>query len=158
MSAATRKDLPTMRPGASYGPMSTVRTEAMSSILSSAVVATASRPLPGARSANGVAQPGLKQPVHYWVPISIARRLAPESDPDHRILWISTLAAETLVRLTLGNGCPSAKTIFSTISASSCPNRPVERCTGPRATTPPLTIDLAREPVGSELGKVVLPA
>ncbi|HET7851925.1 MAG TPA: PQQ-dependent sugar dehydrogenase, partial [Methyloceanibacter sp.] len=52
------------------------------------------------------AQPGLEQPVHYWVPISIAPSgLALESDPTNRIIWISTLAGETLVRLTLGDGC-----------------------------------------------------
>jgi aldose sugar dehydrogenase len=56
---------------------------------------------------NGEAtRPGLEQPVHYWVPISIAPSgLALESDPSNRIIWISTLAGETLVRLTLGEGC-----------------------------------------------------
>jgi glucose/arabinose dehydrogenase len=56
---------------------------------------------------NGAsARPGLEQPVHYWAPISIAPSgLALEPDPSHRIVWISTLAAETLVRLTFGEGC-----------------------------------------------------
>jgi glucose/arabinose dehydrogenase len=62
---------------------------------------------------NGVAQPGLEQPVHYWVPISIAPSgLALESDPSHRIVWISTLAAETLVRLTFGEGCTVSEDHF----------------------------------------------
>jgi aldose sugar dehydrogenase len=62
---------------------------------------------------NGVAQPGLEQPVHYWVPISIAPSgLALESDPSHRIVWISTLAAETLVRLTFGDGCTVSEDHF----------------------------------------------
>jgi aldose sugar dehydrogenase len=53
---------------------------------------------------EGVAQPGLEQPVRYWVPISIAPSgLALELDATHRIVWISILAAETLVRLTFGS-------------------------------------------------------
>jgi glucose/arabinose dehydrogenase len=36
------------------------------------------------------ARPGLEQPVHYWVPISVAPSgLALESDPSNRIIWIS---------------------------------------------------------------------
>jgi aldose sugar dehydrogenase len=51
-------------------------------------------------------RPGLEQPVHYWVPISVApSSLALEPDPSRRIVWISTLAADTLVRLTFGEGC-----------------------------------------------------
>jgi aldose sugar dehydrogenase len=62
---------------------------------------------------NGVAQPGLEQPVHYWVPISIAPSgLALEPDPTHRIVWISTLAAETLVRLIFGEGCTVSEDHF----------------------------------------------
>ena len=62
---------------------------------------------------NGVAQTGLEQPVHYWVPTSIAPSgLALESDPSHRIVWISTLAAETLVRLTFGDGCTVSEDHF----------------------------------------------
>jgi glucose/arabinose dehydrogenase len=62
---------------------------------------------------NGVAQTGLEQPVHYWVPTSIAPSgLALESDPSHRIVWISTLAAETLVRLTFGDGCTFSEDHF----------------------------------------------
>ncbi len=54
----------------------------------------------------GSAKPGLEQPVHYWVPISIAPSgLALESDPSNRIIWISTLAAQSVIRLTLGEGC-----------------------------------------------------
>ncbi|MGA7374591.1 MAG: PQQ-dependent sugar dehydrogenase [Methyloceanibacter sp.] len=62
---------------------------------------------------NGVAQTGLEQPVHYWVPTSIAPSgLALESDPSHRIVWMSTLAAETLVRLTFGDGCTFSEDHF----------------------------------------------
>jgi len=62
---------------------------------------------------NGVAQTGLEQPVHYWVPTSIAPSgLALESDPSHRIVWMSTLAAETLVRLTFGDGCTVSEDHF----------------------------------------------
>ena len=51
-------------------------------------------------------KPGLEQPVHYWAPVSIAPSgLALEPDPSHRIVWITTLAAEALVRLTFGEGC-----------------------------------------------------
>lgn len=59
------------------------------------------------------ARPGLEQPVHYWVPLSIAPSgLALEPDPANRIIWISTLAAETLVRLTLGDGCTVSEEHF----------------------------------------------
>jgi glucose/arabinose dehydrogenase len=62
---------------------------------------------------NGVAEPGLEQTVHYWVPISIAPSgLALEPDPTHRIVWVSTLAAETLVRLTFGDGCTVSEDHF----------------------------------------------
>ena len=62
---------------------------------------------------NGVAQTGLEQPVHYWVPTSIAPSgLALELDPSHRIVWMSTLAAETLVRLTFGDGCTFSEDHF----------------------------------------------
>jgi glucose/arabinose dehydrogenase len=51
-------------------------------------------------------KPGLEQPVHYWAPMSIAPSgLALDPDPSHRIVWITTLAAEALVRLTFGEGC-----------------------------------------------------
>jgi aldose sugar dehydrogenase len=61
----------------------------------------------------GVAQPGMEQPVHYWVPISIAPSgLALEGDAAHRVVWISTLAAETLVRLTFGEGCAVSEEHF----------------------------------------------
>ena len=51
--------------------------------------------------------------MHYWVPLSIAPSgLALEPDPTHRIIWISTLAAETLVRLTLGAGCTVSEEHF----------------------------------------------
>jgi aldose sugar dehydrogenase len=54
----------------------------------------------------GHARPGLEQPVRYWAPISIAPSgLVVQPDPQERILWISTLAGETLVRVTLGDGC-----------------------------------------------------
>jgi glucose/arabinose dehydrogenase len=59
------------------------------------------------------ARAGLEQPVHYWVPLSIAPSgLALEPDPDNRIIWISTLAGETLVRLTLGDGCTVSEEHF----------------------------------------------
>jgi glucose/arabinose dehydrogenase len=59
------------------------------------------------------ARPGLQQPVHYWVPMSIAPSgLALEPGPANRIVWISTLAAETLVRLTLGDGCTISEEHF----------------------------------------------
>ncbi len=63
---------------------------------------------------NGLAaSPGLEQPVHYWVPVSIAPSgLALEPDPANRIVWISTLAAETLVRLTFGDGCTVSEEHF----------------------------------------------
>jgi aldose sugar dehydrogenase len=62
---------------------------------------------------NGVAEPGLEQPVHYWVPISVAPSgLALESDLNQRIVWISTLAAETLIRLTFGEGCTLSEEHF----------------------------------------------
>ena len=62
---------------------------------------------------NGIAQPGLEQPVHYWVPISIAPSgLALEGDTTHRVVWISTLAAETLVRLRFGEGCSVSEDHF----------------------------------------------
>ena len=51
-------------------------------------------------------KPGLEQPVHYWAPMSIAPSgLALEPDPSHRIVWMTTLAAEALVRLTFDEGC-----------------------------------------------------
>jgi aldose sugar dehydrogenase len=59
------------------------------------------------------ARAGLEQPVHYWVPLSIAPSgLALEPDPANRIIWISTLAGETLVRLTLGDGCTVSEEHF----------------------------------------------
>jgi glucose/arabinose dehydrogenase len=55
---------------------------------------------------DGSARPGLEQPVHYWAPISVAPSgLALEPNPSRRIVWISTLAAESLLRLTFGEGC-----------------------------------------------------
>ena len=51
--------------------------------------------------------------MHYWVPISIAPSgLALEGDTTHRVVWISTLAAETLVRLTFGEGCSVSEDHF----------------------------------------------
>ena len=51
-------------------------------------------------------KPGLEQPVHYWAPVSIAPSgLALEPDPSRRIVWMTTLAAEALVRMTFGEGC-----------------------------------------------------
>jgi glucose/arabinose dehydrogenase len=55
---------------------------------------------------HGSARPGLEQPVHYWAPISVAPSgLALEPNPTQRIVWISTLAAESLLRLTFGENC-----------------------------------------------------
>jgi glucose/arabinose dehydrogenase len=60
----------------------------------------------GRPAVSGRVRAGLEQPVHYWAPISIAPSgLALEPNPSYRIVWISTLAAETLVRLTFGEGC-----------------------------------------------------
>jgi glucose/arabinose dehydrogenase len=54
----------------------------------------------------GGAREGLEQPVHYWVPISIAPSgLAVESDSAQEVVWISTLAGEMLVKLTFGANC-----------------------------------------------------
>jgi glucose/arabinose dehydrogenase len=47
------------------------------------------------------------------VPLSIAPSgLALEPDSTNRIIWISTLAGETLVRLTLGEGCSVSEEHF----------------------------------------------
>ena len=55
---------------------------------------------------NGTAREGLEQPVHYWAPLSVAPSgLAIEPNPSQRIVWISTLAAESLLRLSFGEGC-----------------------------------------------------
>ena len=62
---------------------------------------------------HGSAQAGLEQPVHYWAPISVAPSgLALEPDPSQRIVWISTLAGETLLRLTFGEGCTVSEEHF----------------------------------------------
>ena len=54
----------------------------------------------------GSAKEGLEQPVHYWVPLSIAPSgLAVSSDAAHETVWISTLAGQMLVRLTFGENC-----------------------------------------------------
>lgn len=54
----------------------------------------------------GGAREGLEQPVHYWVPRSIAPSgLAVESDSVQEVVWISTLAGEMLVKLTFGANC-----------------------------------------------------
>ena len=56
---------------------------------------------------------GLEQPVHYWAPISVAPSgLALEPNPSQRIVWISTLAGETLLRLTFGEGCTVSEEHF----------------------------------------------
>jgi len=61
----------------------------------------------------GSAQPGMEQPVHYWVPISIAPSgLAVEADPAKRVIWIGALAGQMLVRLTLGVGCAVSEEHF----------------------------------------------
>ncbi len=51
-------------------------------------------------------QPGTNLPVRYWVPISIAPSgLAVETQAANTQVWISALAGEMLVRLTLGDDC-----------------------------------------------------
>jgi glucose/arabinose dehydrogenase len=60
----------------------------------------------GAPIGIGGAREGLEQPVHYWVPVSIAPSgLAVESDAGNEIVWISALAGEMLVKLTFGANC-----------------------------------------------------
>ncbi len=61
----------------------------------------------------GHARPGLEQPVRYWAPISIAPSgLVVQPDPQQRILWISTLGGQTLVRVALGDGCTVSEEHF----------------------------------------------
>ena len=51
--------------------------------------------------------------MHYWAPISVAPSgLALEPNPSQRIVWISTLAGETLLRLTFGEGCTVSEEHF----------------------------------------------
>jgi glucose/arabinose dehydrogenase len=50
--------------------------------------------------------PGTEQPVHYWVPLSIAPSgIAVVTSGEETTLWISTLAGEMVVQLTLVNDC-----------------------------------------------------
>jgi glucose/arabinose dehydrogenase len=60
--------------------------------------------------ANGT-YPGTEQPVHYWVPLSIApSSLAVETVGARTTLFIGTLAGETLVELTLADNCVVSET------------------------------------------------
>ncbi len=62
---------------------------------------------------TGSSRPGLEQPVRTWVPISIAPSgLAIEADPAHEVLWISSLAGQMLVKLTVGEDCALSEEHF----------------------------------------------
>jgi glucose/arabinose dehydrogenase len=62
----------------------------------------------GASIGIGSAREGLEQPVHYWVRRSIAPSgLAVQSDETKETIWISALAGEMVVKLTLGANCSS---------------------------------------------------
>ena len=88
-----RSRLRSRRP-ASYGPTSTGRRAATSSISSSPAATTAGRSppsastIPAARSPSTAKQPGTELPVHYWVPFSIAPSSLARRDParHHRNL------------------------------------------------------------------------
>ena len=55
-------------------------------------------------------EPGTEQPVHYWAPISIAPSgLAVESQASEDIVWMGTLAGESLVELTIADHCVVAE-------------------------------------------------
>lgn len=55
-------------------------------------------------------QPGTEQPVHYWAPISIAPSgLAVQNQASEDIVWMGTLAGESLVEITIADHCVVAE-------------------------------------------------
>jgi glucose/arabinose dehydrogenase len=60
----------------------------------------------GRPASSGTGRPDLEQPVAYWAPLSIAPSgLAVEARQSAEVLWISTLAGQMLVRVTVGANC-----------------------------------------------------
>ena len=60
----------------------------------------------GRPASTGAGRPDLEQPVAYWAPLSIAPSgLAVEARRSAEVLWISTLAGQMLVRVSIGANC-----------------------------------------------------
>lgn len=54
--------------------------------------------------------PGTEQPIHYWLPLSIAPSgLAVETTASGTTVWIGSLGRQMVVRLTLGGNCVVAE-------------------------------------------------
>jgi glucose/arabinose dehydrogenase len=58
-------------------------------------------------------QPGTEQPIHYWVPLSIAPSgLAVTTEGSNTTLWMGTLGAQMVVKLSLHDNCVVAEKYY----------------------------------------------